>query len=70
MDKHDFQWLVIMLLVCVGVVLASWGAWEGEKSECREYGELTGYEVRTLKSNRCLVNRPDEGWTPAFRRDE
>ena len=70
MDKHDFQWLVIMLLVCVGVVLASWGTWEGVKSECREYGELTGYEVRILKSNRCMVNRPDEGWTPAFRRDE
>ena len=70
MDKHDFQWLVIMLLVCVGVVLASWAVWEGEKSECREYGELTGYEVRILKSNRCMVNRPDEGWTPAFRREE
>ena len=70
MLKDNFIWIVIMVLVCGGVVLSSWGNYEGRRSECREYGELTGYEVKILKSNRCMVNRPDEGWTPAFRRDE
>ena len=68
MDKHDFQWIVIMVLVCVGVLFACWGNYEAYKSECLAYGELTGYEVRLLESNRCMVNHPDEGWTTAWGR--
>ena len=69
-DKTAILFLISFLLYCVVIFLAAWACYEGGESECREYGELTGYEVRILKSNRCMVNRPDEGWTPAFRRDE
>ena len=69
-DKAAWYFTMGFVLWCVAIFFACWGDYEAYKSECREYGELTGYEVRTLKSNRCMVNRPDEGWTPAFRRDE
>jgi hypothetical protein len=67
MDRYDIEWLVTITF-CFGFVLfAAWCGVELRKTECLEYGEMTGYEVRQLDSGRCMVNHPDEGWTPAWR---
>ncbi len=73
MDQEAFEWLCIMLLVVVLSFFAVWGivaaAERAIEADCQTYGELTGYEVKVLEANNwCVVNHPDEGWIPAWRR--
>ena len=67
-DRDFLGFMSAPFLLCVSAFFFIWGCVAQMERECYEYGEMTGYEVRQLDGGRCMVNHPDEGWIPAWRR--
>jgi hypothetical protein len=50
------------VVFALGGYLFGWALISFQEFKCRSYGEVTGYEVKTITGGTCMINDPDKGW--------